>query len=1241
MYENTSEEFNNIIKKPGRTFKARLIRGTDIISDIHYVSITQSCNNEEKIGLGGGVSSYIDVVISNTTFSLENVEYELQIGMKLSNGEYEYVPMGLFTPKKPVIGSEVTKFIAYGRLYSALSKAYFSEIETYPVDAKKILEEIESMTGIPVVTDNLQDGIMVNMRPVINENTVDDDGNSIENTTYEKPFNGYTYRETLCYIAQLYGKCVVEDRIGRIIFKWFSKVGVSIDRNQYKDNMQQSESEFFLSTIHCTTGAETLISGAGYSGIAIDNPIMTQERLDKVYQLVGGFHCKGIELDMIGNICIDIMDILSIQFPTGSVNMPVVRLITTFDGGISQKSYCYGGSEQIEETEGPTAERIDRMYNELLLVKEVMADKISVDSLNAQVAKLGYANIKELSVEVAKMGLVTIDQANVNFLKADMSNITIASIETLFATSGIFKDITVKDGHITGVLDSVTVNANSITTGTLSVDRLIIRGSDKSLVYELNNISGALQSKRVDTLNGEILTPRTITADKLVAKSITANEIAASTITANEIAAGTITASQINMTNLVGNSAFINAISSNSVVVGLRTDLDGISVGGRNLVKGTSETLITCNYPSSSYINAFDTKATKALKAGKYTMSFYAKSTVDGDKIYCFLYSPNNVTHIENSQGLHDSRNDGQSFIVLSTTLKKYWVTFTVNEYDRAPSVLFGRLYCGDGTGTVSIGSCKFEEGTKPTDWTPAPEDVDSLISAAQNTANTANSLAGTANTTANSAVFTIGKWCYNNDVTYINGGKIYTGTVDTDQLKANAVTAEKINVSSLSAISANIGTVTAGIIRSTNYVKDTSGMQLDLSNGIWDSKYTKIDSRGKITCSNILFTPSLVSGDYEYFRAISDSNEIMSCSLHHWNNRMWIDLINKDVKQMTTISNKSLHVYAMSPTTPDAYHQIAGFGTTRDSDNTDLGYIELAYRKADNSHLRWEICPDSKTGNLCAYVEELDNNIKASLTTDGTFKATDIRTYSGVSLSSLNSSTYKNSGGLFNTATALLINGNALNSQWAQMAIEYNGLYFGIRNDGGNTYFMPGNSNGWYDCYSYVGSDGQWHFANNVYLPGTLQANGLNMPSRTGTQTTAKPNCYIDTNGTFYKTSTASSRSVKDDIKLLESEELNPSRLYDVSIYQFKYKTTYLSNKEDTRYKKDMIGFILENLHEKYPIAVDCHMDEAGKIIYDSWNEQYLIPAMLKLIQDQHNELINQSMKIQNLEIRLLFMNA
>ena len=79
--------------------------------------------------------------------------------------------------------------------------------------------------------------------------------------------------------------------------------------------------------------------------------------------------------------------------------------------------------------------------------------------------------------------------------------------------------------------------------------------------------------------------------------------------------------------------------------------------------------------------------------------------------------------------------------------------------------------------------------------------------------------------------------WQYS-DTTYIDGGNIYTGTI----------TANKINVTDLSAISANLGTITAGTIQSDNYVADTSGMRLTLSNGVWDSKYFKLDATGAIT---------------------------------------------------------------------------------------------------------------------------------------------------------------------------------------------------------------------------------------------------------------------------------------------------------------------------------------------------------------------------------------------------------
>lgn len=150
---------------------------------------------------------------------------------------------------------------------------------------------------------------------------------------------------------------------------------------------------------------------------------------------------------------------------------------------------------------------------------------------------------------------------------------------------------------------------------------------------------------------------------------------------------------------------------------------------------------------------------------------------------------------------------------------------------------------------------------------------------------------------------------------------------------------------------------------------------------------------------------------------------------------------------------------------------------------------------------------------------------------------------------------------------------------------------------------------------------------------------NALRMPTRAGAQTTAKPNVYFDTAGNLYKTSTTSSKRFKEDVKLVENEDLNPENLYDIDVVQFKYKKSHFTNKEDPRYRKDMIGLIAENVYEHYPMAADYHIGDDGNVVCDGWNEQYLIPAMLKLIQDQHMQLINQEMKIKILEDKVMFM--
>lgn len=60
--------------------------------------------------------------------------------------------------------------------------------------------------------------------------------------------------------------------------------------------------------------------------------------------------------------------------------------------------------------------------------------------------------------------------------------------------------------------------------------------------------------------------------------------------------------------------------------------------------------------------------------------------------------------------------------------------------------------------------------------------------------------------------------WAYTNDKTYIEGSKIYTGTIGADQIAANAITASKINVTNLSTLNADIGkwSISDGIYSNT-----------------------------------------------------------------------------------------------------------------------------------------------------------------------------------------------------------------------------------------------------------------------------------------------------------------------------------------------------------------------------------------------------------------------------------------
>lgn len=120
-------------------------------------------------------------------------------------------------------------------------------------------------------------------------------------------------------------------------------------------------------------------------------------------------------------------------------------------------------------------------------------------------------------------------------------------------------------------------------------------------------------------------------------------------------------------------------------------------------------------------------------------------------------------------------------------------------------------------------------------------------------------------------------------------------------------------------------------------------------------------------------------------------------------------------------------------------------------------------------------------------------------------------------------------------------------------------------------------------------------------------------------TVSTAVPNLRFTDNSAIRRTShSSSSRKIKTEIKKEYDEKTSPEKLYDVEVVQFKYKEGYISP-EDSRADTPLLGFIVEDLDEVYPNAVDKESEDSEKW---GWNSTYIIPPMLRLIQDQKKEI-------------------
>lgn len=283
---------------------------------------------------------------------------------------------------------------------------------------------------------------------------------------------------------------------------------------------------------------------------------------------------------------------------------------------------------------------------------------------------------------------------------------------------------------LTNTVNSVKQTANSNSS---SISSLTTTVSNVQTTANTAKSTANTAKSTADTANSTANTAKS-TANSAKSTATTANNTAN---TAKSTADSALTKVNTLTTTVTSQGSSITQLQTSINNKVWKTDItesvNNLQVGGRNLLKGTHKTEVTYTYPTSSWVDKGKWVTTVPLDANYYTLSFWAKSTKAGDRIRIHFYNPSNSVLQQASQGQTHVSGDGTCDFVLSTTLTHYWVTYRLQTKNSTRNVAIPRLFAGWGSGTLTFKWEKVEEGTKATAWSPAPEDVDSSISAVNN----------------------------------------------------------------------------------------------------------------------------------------------------------------------------------------------------------------------------------------------------------------------------------------------------------------------------------------------------------------------------------------------------------------------------------------------------------------------------------------------------------------------------
>ena len=388
--------------------------------------------------------------------------------------------------------------------------------------------------------------------------------------------------------------------------------------------------------------------------------------------------------------------------------------------------------------------------------------------------------------------------------------------------SGIIKnDMVADDAHISGSkldISSVIDGINADNSTYLNTSKVVIDGTSQTINAKFTELTASIGSigTRTSVLESDLSGFRTTVSETYATKSaVDSIQIGGRNLLYDSTG---------NIKNGWSGNTIITVdggISENSLAIS-RTGYSGNTrYFGTNKRHFLTDFEVGTSYTLSAWIKV---RSDVELDASGYVMARFRSA--DDKKLYAL------------------------SLTVSSQTEKDKWIyyekTWTINDSDIA------KLECValalDKNGMIEACNIKLEKGTKATDWLPAPEDttaeITSLSSKQSSLEQTVNGFKATVEST----------YATNDSVTQKvsaveqKADKISWLVKSGTSASSMELTSEALKIIAETEIKGDV--IVGGVIKSSNYVANSTGMKLSLATGEWDSKYFKVSSTGTITAT-------------------------------------------------------------------------------------------------------------------------------------------------------------------------------------------------------------------------------------------------------------------------------------------------------------------------------------------------------------------------------------------------------